>query len=81
MKQIFNQMTIIMISCVLAPVLVQNVYNLFFTHPGRQLFWEDIESIAITFFLLVMMAYDAAKKTKKIENARLEKYRQEDMKG
>jgi K+-sensing histidine kinase KdpD len=60
-----------MISCVLAPVIVQNIYNLFFTHPGRQLFWEDIESIAITFFLLVIMAYDSAKKTSKIEAKKL----------
>lgn len=61
-----------MISCVLAPVIVQNIYNLFFTHPGRQLFWEDIESICITFFLLVIMAYDSAKKTSKIEAKKLQ---------
>ena len=56
-----------MISCVLFPVLVQNVYNLFFTNPGRQLFWEDCESMCITGYLLVMMAFDSYKKTKKIE--------------
>jgi len=56
-----------MISCVILPVLVQNSYNLFFTHPGQQLFWEDIESIAITGFLLIMMLFDSYKKTKKLE--------------
>ena len=66
-KGIFNKLTIIMISCVVFPVLVQNIYNLHFTNPGRQLFYEDIESIAITSFLLFMMGYDSYKKTKKIE--------------
>lgn len=66
-KGIFNKLTIVMISCVLFPVLVQNVYNLFFTNPGRQLFWEDCESMCITGYLLVMMAFDSYKKTKKIE--------------
>ena len=56
-----------MISCVLFPVLIQNIYNLFFTHPGRQLFWEDCESICITSYLLVLMIFDSYKKTKKIE--------------
>jgi len=66
-KSIFNKLTIVMISCVLFPVLIQNVYNLSFTHPGRQLFWEDCESICITGYLLVMMVFDSYKKTKKIE--------------
>ena len=67
LKSIFNKLTIIMISCVLFPVLIQNIYNLFFTHPGRQLFWEDCESICITSYLLVLMIFDSYKKTKKIE--------------
>jgi hypothetical protein len=66
-KSIFNKLTIVMISCVLFPVLIQNVYNLYYTHPGRQLFWEDCESICITGYLLVMMVFDSYKKTKKIE--------------
>jgi hypothetical protein len=70
-KSIFNKLSVIMISCVLAPILVQNIYNLFFTHPGRQLFWQDIESIAITLFLLILMVYDSYKKTNKIEAKKL----------
>ena len=61
-----------MLSCVLAPIIVQNIYNLFFTHPGRQLFWENIESIANTVFLMVLMSYDSAKKTSKIEAKKLQ---------
>jgi hypothetical protein len=34
-KTIFNHLTIIMVFCVVLPVLVQNFYNLNFTHPGR----------------------------------------------
>lgn len=68
-KSIFNKLTVIMISAVLVPVLIQNIYNLFFTTPGRQLFWEDIESICITSYLLVLMIWDAYKKTKKIDLA------------
>ena len=61
-RGIFLKMTVIMISCVVLPVLVQNIYNLAFTHPGRQLFWEDCESIALTSYLLVIMVYDVYKK-------------------
>lgn len=60
-----------MISCVLVPVLIQNIYNLNFTAPGRQLFWTDIESICITGYLLVLMIFDVYKKTKKIDLASL----------
>lgn len=63
-----------MISCVFLPVLVQNIYNLSFTHPGRQLFWEDIESIAITGFLLCLTLHDSQKKTAKIELGKLNKH-------
>ena len=63
-----------MLACVIFPVLVQNIYNLFFTNPGRQLFWEDAESIAITGFLFVMMAYDSINKTKKYEGQHLAKF-------
>ena len=72
-KSIFNKLTVIMISCVILPVIVQNIYNLYFTHPGQQLFWEDIESIAITAFLLCMMLFDSWKKTKKLEGKTLTK--------
>ena len=34
-KSIFNKLTIIMISCVLAPVIVQNIYNLFLKFSDR----------------------------------------------
>jgi len=72
-----------MISCVLFPVLIQNIYNLFFTHPGRQLFWEDCESIAITSYLLALMIWDSYKKTKKIEFANIKRAPQKvmDMSG
>jgi hypothetical protein len=72
-KGIFNKLTVIMISCVVLPVLIQNIYNLSFTHPGRQLFWEDCESIALTSYLLVIMVWDAYKKTKKIELAQIKR--------
>lgn len=72
-KNIFNKLTIIMISCVLIPVLIQNIYNLFYTSPGRQLFWEDLESIAITSYLLVLMVYDSYKKWKKIDMQRIKR--------
>ena len=72
-RSIFNVLTIVMISCVLLPVLIANVYNLWFTNPGRQLFWEDIESISITGFLLALMLYDTFKKTKKIELEKLKR--------
>jgi hypothetical protein len=72
-KVIFNKLTIVMISCVLVPVLIQNIYNLHFTSPGRQLFWEDVESIAITSYLLVLMTFDAYKKTKKLDLAQLKR--------
>lgn len=66
-KSIFNKLTVLMIACVVMPVLCQNTFNMFFTHPGRQLFWEDIESLTITSFLFLLMVYDAYEKTKKIE--------------
>ena len=46
---------------------------MFFTFPGRQLFWEDIESIFITFFLLIILTYDTIKKSKKISFLKLQK--------
>jgi len=49
------------------------MYNLSFTHPGRQLFWEDCESIALTGYLLAIMIFDTYKKNKKIELAKLKK--------
>lgn len=72
-KSIFNTLSIVMISCVLLPVLVQNIYSLTITHPGQKIFWEDIESLAMTFGLLCMMLYDAYKKTKKVEGSKLKK--------
>ena len=72
-KEIFNKLTVIMISCVVLPVLCQNVFNMFFTHPGRQIFWEDIQSITITSFLFALMVYDACKKTKKLELTKIKK--------
>lgn len=72
-KAIFNTLSIVMISCVLLPVLVQNIYSLTITHPGQKIFWEDIESLALTFCLLCMMLYDSYKKTQKVEGTRLKK--------
>ena len=72
-KSIFNTLSIVMISCVLLPVLVQNAYSLTITHPGQKIFWEDIESLAMTFSLLCMMLYDSYKKTKKVEGSKLKK--------
>lgn len=66
-KTIFNKLTVVMIGCVLLPVIVQNSYNLQFTHPGRQLFWEDVQSMAITLVLLFLMLFDAFKKTQKLD--------------
>lgn len=62
-----------MICCVLLPVFIQNSWNFFFTHPGKQFFYETCESILLTSFLAFMMTFDVYKKIIKIELEKLTK--------
>jgi len=62
-----------MISCVVLPVLLQNIYTLFHTHRNRQVFWENIESIVITGLLFVLMVYDTGSKCTKIEGTKIKR--------
>jgi len=61
------QLSLLQVGSCFIPVLVQNAYNLHFTHSGRQLFYEDISCATLTLFLSVLSLLDAYKKNKKIK--------------
>lgn len=60
-------MSIVFLFTVLLPCIVQAIYNLCFTHPGAQLFWEDIQSLAIAVVLMFLIIWDSCSKTAKIQ--------------
>ena len=64
-KKLINKLSLIIICCTFFPIIVQNIYNLFYTSPQYQLFFEDIECIAITTFLLIIQSIDVYSKSKK----------------
>jgi hypothetical protein len=65
-KQLFNIMSIEFCCTVLIPMLTQAIYNLCFTHPGTQLFSEDISSLIISFLMICLIIYDSCNKARKI---------------
>ena len=70
-----------MIICVVVPVLLADIYCVFYLESSRQLFWEYVENIILTGFLLALMAYEALKKTKKMELSKVRKATPDDTKS
>ena len=71
MRKLLNKFTLLSIGCTIFPVMVQNIYNLFYTNPGRQVFYEDIESFFILLGFVILAFYDVYSKSKKIEESNL----------
>ena len=66
-KTVFNILTIINISSVLIPAFISDLIFISQTRSESQLFWEYVENILITTFLLSVTIYDTIKKNKKVE--------------
>lgn len=43
-----NRYTLFQVTFVFIPIITANIYNLFYTWPGRQVFWIDLESLIMT---------------------------------
>ena len=48
-----NRYTLFQVTFVFIPIIAANIYNLFYTWSGRQVFWIDIESLIMTTLIIV----------------------------
>lgn len=48
-----NRYTLFQITFVFVPIITANIYNLFYTWPGRQVFWIDLESLTMTLAIFI----------------------------
>lgn len=49
-----NRYTLFQVTFVFIPVITANIYNFFYTWPGRQVFWIDLECLIMTLTLIVI---------------------------
>jgi hypothetical protein len=49
-----NRYTLFQVTFVFIPVITANIYNFFYTWPGRQVFWIDLECLIMTLTLFVI---------------------------
>ena len=67
-QRVILKLSVVSLSCSFFPVMIQNIYNLFYTGPQRQVFFTDIESFAHSLFVGVLIIVDIKKKRAKILN-------------
>ena len=49
-----NRYTLFQVTFVYVPTVCASAYNLFYTWPGRQIFWIDLECIAVSTLMVTL---------------------------
>lgn len=61
------KISLILVGSTLFPILIQNIYNLFYTNPAFQLFFEDIDSFILTLLLIILLLVNIYRTSKQIK--------------